>query len=260
MSEQRVTLEVRGRLLLIGLNRPEKMNAADIKMLEELSLAYGELERNKEVWVGVVFAHGDHFTAGLDLNDVAPRLGPNGLRMVPEGGIDPWGIQTASVSKPVVLAISGTCLTLGVELALNSEIVIAAANSRFAQLEVARGILPFGGATKRLPRMAGWQRAMRYLLSGDFFDALTARELGVVTEVVPDGEQLTRAIELAEKIASNAPLAVFETLASARAALLDEVAEDRALGQRLAKLAATSDARAAMAAYLTKGEVNFEGR
>ena len=114
----RVTVERDGHTLLIGLNRADQPNAADVAMLEQLALAYGELDRDPELRVGVVFAHGDHFTGGLDLADVAPRIGPKGLAMVPEGGIHPWGMDGSRVRKPVVLAVQGTCLTLGIELAL----------------------------------------------------------------------------------------------------------------------------------------------
>jgi enoyl-CoA hydratase/carnithine racemase len=255
----KVTVEQKDHVLLIGLNRPEKLNAADMEMLQELALAYGKLDSDPELRVGLVFAHGDHFTAGLDLADVAPRLNADGLAMVPEGGLDPWGIQSKPVSKPVVIAIQGTCFTLGVELALNSEVVIAAENAKFAQLEVSRGILPFGGATKRMPRSAGWSDAMRYLLTGDSFDAATALRLGIVNEVVLVGTEKDRALEIAEKIAAQAPLAVQATLASARAALLDEGTEDAFIGKRLARLAASNDAGRAMEAYLSKSPVTFEG-
>jgi enoyl-CoA hydratase/carnithine racemase len=258
-ATSKVTVEQKGHILLIGLNRPEKLNAADMEMLQELALAYGKLDSDPELRVGLVFAHGDHFTARLDLADVAPRLNADGLAMVPEGGLDPWGIQSKPVSKPVVVAIQGTCFTLGVELALNSEVVIAAENAKFAQLEVSRGILPFGGATKRMPRVAGWPNAMRYLLTGDSFDAGTALRLGIVNEVVPVGTEKGRAFEIAEKIAAQAPLAVQATLASARAALLDESAEDAFIGKRLARLAASKDAMRAMEAYLSKSPVTFEG-
>jgi enoyl-CoA hydratase len=254
-----VTLETKEHLLLIGLNRPEKLNAANMQLLEQLSLAYGKLDSDPELRVGVVFAHGDHFTAGLDLADIAPRLNESGLNLVPKGGLDPWGIQTRSVAKPVVVAIQGTCLTLGVELALNSEIVVAAENASFAQLEVSRGILPFGGAAKRMPRAAGWSKAMRYLLTGDSFDAKQALAMGIVTEVVPTGTELDRAIELATRISNQAPLAVQATLASARASLVDETKEDQSIGKRLASLASSNDARRAMEAYLTKQPVEFEG-
>ena len=258
-ATSRVTVEQKSQVLLIGLNRPEKLNAADMEMLQELALAYGKLDSDPELRVGLVFAHGDHFTAGLDLADVAPRLNADGLAMVPEGGLDPWGIQSKPVSKPIVIAIQGTCFTLGVELALNSEVVIASQNAKFAQLEVSRGILPFGGATKRMPITAGWSNAMRYLLTGDSFDAATAMRLGIVNEVVPVGTEKDRALELAEKIAAQAPLAVQATLASARAALLDEGAEDAFIGKRLARLAASNDARRAREAYLSKSPVTFEG-
>jgi enoyl-CoA hydratase/carnithine racemase len=258
-ATSKVTIEQKGHVLLIGLNRPEKLNAADMEMLQELALAYGKLDSDPELRVGLVFAHGDHFTAGLDLADVAPKLNADGLAMVPDGGLDPWGIQSKPVSKPVVIAIQGTCFTLGVELALNSEVVICAENATFAQLEVSRGILPFGGATKRMPRVAGWSSTMRYLLTGDSFDAPTALRLGIVNEVVPVGTEKDRAFEIAEKIAAQAPLAVQATLASARAALLDESAEDGFIGKRLARLAASKDARRAMEAYLSKSPVTLEG-
>jgi enoyl-CoA hydratase len=258
-SEALVTVEQSGHVLLIGLNRPDKLNAANMEMLQELAIAYGKLDSDPELRVGLVFAHGDHFTAGLDLADVAPRLNADGLAMVPEGGLDPWGIQSKQVSKPVVMAIQGTCFTLGVELALNSEIVIAADNAVFAQLEVSRGILPFGGATKRFPRAAGWSNAMRYLLTGDKFDAATALSIGVVNEVVTKGHEFDLALELARKIAAQAPLAVQATLASARAALKDESAEDAVIGKRLAQLASSKDATRAMDAYLSKTPVSFEG-
>jgi enoyl-CoA hydratase len=258
-ATSKVTVEQKGHVLLIGLNRPEKLNAANMEMLQELALAYGKLDSDPELRVGLVFAHGDHFTAGLDLADVAPRLNADGLAMVPEGGLDPWGIQSKPVSKPVVIAIQGTCFTLGVELALNSEVVIAGENAKFAQLEVSRGILPFGGATKRMPRSAGWSNAMGYLLTGDSFDATTALRLGIVNEVVPVGTQKDRALEIANRIAAQAPLAVQATLASARAAVLDESAEDSLIGKRLARLAASNDARRAMEAYLSNSPVDFVG-
>jgi enoyl-CoA hydratase/carnithine racemase len=259
MTDSKVLVEQKRNVLLIGLNRADKYNAADMELLEQLSLAYGKLDSDPTLRVGVVYAIGDHFTAGLDLADVAPRLNADGLALVPEGGIDPWGIQTKSCSKPIVMAIQGTCFTLGVELALNSEVVIASDDAVFAQLEVSRGILPFGGASKRMPRSAGWSNAMKYLLTGEKFNAQEALRLGIVTEVLPKESVFNRAVEIANKIAAQAPLAVQATLASARAALLDEAAEDAFVGKRLARLAASNDARRAMESYLSKQPVEFEG-
>jgi enoyl-CoA hydratase/carnithine racemase len=100
---------------------------------------------------------------------------------------------------------------------------------------------------------------MRYLLTGDSFDAATALRLGIVNEIVPVGTEKDRALEIANKIAAQAPLAVQATLASARAALAEESAEDSFIGKRLARLAASNDARRAMEAYLSKSPVTFEG-
>jgi len=102
----RITLETQGHVLLIGLNRPEKLNAADEQMLHELALAYGQLDTDPNLRVGLVFGHGGHFSAGLDLQDVGPKLATGKLQMVPEGGLDPWGISTRQVSKPVVISVS----------------------------------------------------------------------------------------------------------------------------------------------------------
>ena len=198
-------------------------------MLQQLSVAYGELDRDPELRAGLVFAHGEHFTAGLDLADVSAHIGPAGLDLVPEDGIHPWGMDGRPVSKPVVLAVQGTCLTLGVELALASDIVVAADSTRFGQIEVQRGILPFGGATTRFAARVGWGDAMRWMLTGDTFDAAEAHRIGLVQEVVPHGEQYERGLALARAIAAQAPLAVQATLANARLAVREGAAAAEAL-------------------------------
>ena len=258
---ERVTIERDGHVLLMGLNRPEKRNAADFALLQELCLAYGELDRDPELRVGVVFAHGDHFTGGLDLADVAPRIGPHGLDLVPEGGLNPWQVGGESQRKPVVIALQGTCLTLGIELALASDVVVAADSTVFGQIEVQRGILPFGGATIRLPRAIGWGNAMRWMLTGDSFDVTEAHRIGLVQEVVPHGTQLQRARELADRIAAQAPLAVQATLANARTAVRDgDVAAEQRLQPELVRLASSEDAAEGMRAFVARDEPHFSGR
>lgn len=256
-----MTIERDGHVFLMGLNRPEKRNAADFALLQELCLAYGELDRDPDLRVGAVFAHGDHFTGGLDLGDVAPRIGPNGLDLVPEGGLNPWQVGGESQRKPVVMAVQGTCLTLGIELALASDVVIAADSTVFGQIEVQRGILPFGGATIRFPRAVGWGNAMRWMLTGDSFDVTEAHRMGLVQEVVPHGAQLHRALELAHRIAAQAPLAVQATLANARTAIRDgaAAAEER-LQPELVRLAASEDAAEGMRAFVARDEPQFTGR
>lgn len=253
----KITTEVRGQLFLIGLNRPEKLNAADLEMLHGLSLAYAELDSNSELRCGVVFAHGEHFSSGLDLMDLGPKLQSGNLALVPEGGLDPWGMATRQVSKPVVMATRGTCFTLGVELALASEVVIAASDSKFAQLEVSRAIMPFGGGTIRFPEAAGYVNAMRYLLTGDSFGAQEALRMNLITEIVQPGEELTRAIEIAQRIAQQAPLAVQATLASARNRA--DPTEAKQVFIRLEKLLKSSDLQRAVLAFMTKSKTVFRG-
>src|ERR1700759_3326019 len=213
-----VTLERDGHILLIGLNRPDKRNAFNQAMLTDLSRAYGLLESDASVRAGVLYAHGQHFTGGLDLVDVGPSIAAGDLPS-PDDGRDPFRLDGAWTT-PLVAAAQGWCMTLGIELLLAADVRIAASGTRFTQLEVQRGIYPFGGATIRLPREAGWGNAMRWLLTGDEFDAAEAHRIGLVQEVADDGAAaLAKAREIAQTIAERAaPLGVRATLASAHLA------------------------------------------
>jgi enoyl-CoA hydratase len=259
MSTGRISLERRGHVLVMGFDRAAKRNAFDLAMWDELSRAYGELERDPELRVGVVHAHGDHFTAGLDLPQWAPVLA-SGTFSFPEGGLDPFGL-VSRVTKPLVSAIQGVCLTLGIEVLLATDIRIAARSARFAQIEIKRGIFPVGGATLRFPREVGWANAMRWLLTGDEFDAAEAHRIGLVQEVTEHGEQLARALAIAEVIAAQAPLGVYATLASSRHALPHSEADARAqLMPALAPLIASDDMQEGLRAFLERRPGKFRGR
>ena len=258
MTTKKISTEKRGHLLLIGLDRAAKMNAFDSDMLEQLSEAYGVLEADPELRVGVLFAHGPHFTAGLDLANVAPLMIEGKLTL---GGssIDPWGVHGKARTKPAVIAVHGRCFTLGIELVLAHDICVASADTRFAQIEVKRGIFPFGGATYRFVQAAGWGNAMRWLLTGDELGAEEAHRIGLVQEVVPRGKQLDRAIELAETIAAQAPLGVMATIASARKALVEEAAA-RALLPEIMRLMQTDDAKEGLMSFLERRQARFTGK
>ncbi len=254
----KISTEKRGHLLLIGFDRPKKMNAFDVEMLKQLGEAYARLETDADLRCGVVFAHGDHFTAGLDLANVAPHVA-KGEFLLGQGEIDPWGVHGKFRSKPTVVAVHGRCFTLGIELCLAQDVVVAASNARFAQIEIKRGIFPCGGATFRLVHTAGWQNAMRWLLTGDEFDAAEAHRIGLVQEVVEPGKQLERAIALAETIAAQAPLGVTATIASARRAM-HEAEAARALLPEIQRLMATDDAREGLMSFLERRAGKFTGR
>ena len=247
-------------LYLMGLNRVPKRNAFDIDMREQLALAYGEMERDPDVRCGVLYAHGDHFTGGLDLAQVSDALqGGNGG--IPDGGVDWRGFFTAPRTKPVVCALQGWCLTLGIEIALATDVRVAAEDTRFSQMEVSRGIYPFGGATIRFPREVGWGNAMRWILTGEAFDVGEAHRIGLVQEVVPKGRQLRRAVEIAQWISGQAPLGVQTALRSAVRAVRDgEVAAATQLVPELVALLGSEDAAEGRCSFVERRPAVFTGR
>ncbi len=259
-AQARITTEKRGHLFFVRLDRAAKMNAFDLAMLQQFAAAFAEMEKDDDVRCGVVYAAGDHFTAGLDLANVAPAVS-EGKMPFDQGGVDPWGVHNTARSKACVMAVHGRCLTLGIELALAMDVVVAADNTRFAQIEIKRGIFPFGGATYRFVQTAGWSNAMRWLLTGDEFDAREAHRIGLVQEVVPLGQQLERASRIAETIAAQAPLGVRATIASARKALAQsEAAAAAALMPELARLMASDDAREGLMSFIERRAARFIGK
>lgn len=260
MSDSTVTLDTSNHVLRVGLNRAAKRNAFNLKMLQELGQAFTRLEDDRELRCMVLFAHGDHFSAGLDLAEVGPHVASGGSLLV-DDGVDPLSLFGRRRTKPVVLAMQGYCYTISVELALASDIVVASRDARFTQFEVRRGIMPFGGATLRFAQVAGYQNAMRYVLTGDFFDATEAQRIGVVQEVTDPGQQLERAVAIAETIAKQAPLAVQASLANARLAI--EKGHDAALAELMTHargLMKTDDALEGVQSFIERREANFKGR
>ncbi|HEX2685915.1 MAG TPA: crotonase/enoyl-CoA hydratase family protein [Kofleriaceae bacterium] len=259
MSTGQIRLERRDHMLLIGLDRPAKRNAFDLAMWDGLCRAYGELDRDAELRVGVLHALGDHFTGGLDLPEWGPVFA-RGTFAIPDGGIDPLGLASR-VQKPIVCAVQGICLTIGIELLLATDVRVAAQGTRFAQIEIKRGIYPVGGATLRFPREVGWGNAMRWLLTGDEFDAAEAHRMGLVQEVTGDGAQLARAIAIAEVIAAQAPLGVYATIASSRHALpTSEATAAARLLPDLAPLLSSDDVQEGLRAFLERRPGKFRGR
>jgi enoyl-CoA hydratase/carnithine racemase len=259
-TDGRVTGVLRDGLFLICIDRPAKLNGFTPVMLRGLAQAYTAFEHEPQARCAVVFAEGPHFTAGLDLPRVAPHLGGNTL-LVEQGEIDPFGLRPPFRSKPVVVAVQGICFTLGVELMLAADIVIAASDTRFAQLEVKRGLLPTGGATIRMVERAGWGNAMRYLLTGDEFDAQAALRLGFIQEIVEPGRQVERAVELAKHIADQSPLALAATIDNARVAQREGPAAAAAqFGATQTRLLASADFQEGLRSFREKRPPRFSGK
>jgi enoyl-CoA hydratase len=255
-----VTTETKGHVFLIGLNRPEKMNSFNLAMLRQLGRAIEAFEADADLRCAVLFGHGDHFTTGLDLAEVGPAVA-SGENIFPEDRIDIVDLTEPRRTKPLVCAAQGWCLTAGLELLLAADIRVGATDLRISQMEVKRGIMPFGGGTVRLPQVAGWGNAMRYLLTGDEFGAEEALRIGVLQEVVEAGRHVERAVELAEAVARQAPLAIKEIIRSARLAMEQgrqaavDILDDQARG-----LMTSQDALEGMLSFIERREAKFTGK
>lgn len=259
-AEGRVTTGRDADVFLIGIDRPKKLNGFSLSMYRQLAGAFSAMERDEAARVGLLYAHGANFTAGLQLDQFAPLMARGESALAPDA-IDPFSLREPMRTKPVVCAVQGICFTLGIELMLAQDIVVAADDCRFAQIEVKRGVIPTGGATMRFVERAGWGNAQRYLLTGDEFGAAEAFRLGFVQEVVPAGRQFDRALAIARTIAEQAPLAVRASLASSRRYL-----EKGPLGMHAGmdlvqrKLAATDDAAEGLRSFVERRKARFTGR
>lgn len=254
-----INTTVKDHLLLIELNRPEKMNAFNRQMLTELAEAYTMLEDDPALWCGLVHASGEHFTSGLDLGDVGPAV-MKGDSLFSESQVDPAQTMGRKRTKPVVFAVKGYCLTIGIETMLAADIAVAGADTRFGQIEIKRGFIPFGGATVRMVQRCGYGNAMRYLLTGDLFSAEEALRIGLVQEVT-QGDPFERALTIATTIAKQAPLAVQATIECVREAM--EEGSEQAMNNLLPvarQLMQTEDAAEGLSSFLERREAVFKGK
>jgi E-phenylitaconyl-CoA hydratase len=208
-STDKVLYEVEDNLARVTLNRPEKMNAMDPEMYTALSEAWIEIRDDPDVWAAIVRGAGNRaFSSGADLEKtIRPGEGEwdafwrTQEEMILNRGLEVW--------KPIIAAVNGYCLAGGMTLLLATDIRIAGEDASFGLSEVKRGILPGNGGTQRTIRQLPYPAAMELLLTGDFVDAETAHEWGLLNEVVPPGAVDETAESYAERIVSNGPLAVY---------------------------------------------------
>jgi enoyl-CoA hydratase len=258
-----ISCERRGALLLIGINRPAKYNGFTPRMFRELGEAYTRLDDDPQLRVGVLHAFGQHFTAGLDLPTIAPLM-RTGEKAIPLGLVEPTDLGPPGYrrrTKPMVVAVKGITYTLGIELMLAADVVVAADDCRFSQLEVKRGIMATGGATLRMAQRAGLGNAMLHLLTGDEFGAAEALRLNFVQKVVPAGHEFEESLRIAEAIAAQAPLAVVATRLNAlKCVEQGPIAAMQEFIEVQQRLSNTEDAAEGVRSFVEKRPAKFTGR
>jgi len=260
-EENKLLIDISEHIVTITFNRPEKLNALDPDSYHLLAQTLYRLQHDNELRVAVIQANGKHFTAGLELDKWAPIFAAGKMPELAENEIDPYGLQGERLTKPVIIATQGICYTSGLELLLNTDIRIATADARFAQLEVQRGIYPCGGGTVRLPEAIGWGNAQRYLLTGDEFTAEQALQWGMIQEIVAVDKLHQRARELASKIAKAAPLGVQAALKSSKVSRYqDQQTAITEVFKDMPEVMNSADAKEGVASFLERREAVFKGR
>jgi enoyl-CoA hydratase len=215
----KITIERRGQIVLIGINRPYIHNRIDPDSFLGLAKAYYDYSDDPSLRAAILFGHGENFSRGIDVDAftaLAKTGKPTALR---SDMIDPLG-KSDRLRKPLIAVVHGDTWNMGHELHLVADIRVASANTRFGQDENTHGRFPGGGSTIRFPREAGWGNAMRYMLTGDHWGADEALRMGVIQQVAPDANQALEAgIALATKVAQCGPLGIRATLVSAHLAI-----------------------------------------
>jgi enoyl-CoA hydratase/carnithine racemase len=248
------------RILVMTVDREEKRNAFTPKISRELAAAYTRLDEDPELFVGVLTFAGAHTTAGLDMPLFFGGNRDRTAAPVAADAVDIYGLRRR-LRKPLVTAIQGITFTIGIEIALAGDIVVAASDARLCQLEPKRGLAPLGGATIRYVERAGWGNAMYHLLRADEFDATEAHRLGLVQEVVAPGRQRERASELAREMLACSPSALVHTIGNARLAIGEGPdAAAAAVPAMAAAVQATEDFREGIASFVERREARFVGR
>jgi enoyl-CoA hydratase len=250
-----VLVERRGGVLLITLNRPDARNAVNTALSHGVADALDSLDADDELRVGVLTGAGKGFSAGMDLKAFAAGERPH----VADRGFA--GITRRSADKPLVAAIEGFAVAGGLEIALSCDLIVAARDARLGIAEVKRGLVAAGGALFRLPKRIPYHVAMELALTGDFIDGERAYELGLVNRLAVPGGALDAALELAEGIAQNAPLALMASKSIvSQAPDWDEAEAWKRQDAIAAPVMGSEDAREGAVAFAEKRPPEWKGR
>ena len=267
MAEPAVIVEKDANVLTVTLNRPEKRNAINCESMCRLYDAWQQLDQDDELRAAILTGKGSTFCAGMDLSEIA-KMGagkPDNEwieRALKEPGLiyGAW-LKTYRPGKPVILAVEGFARAGGTEILQGTDIRVAGESAVFGVTEVQRGLFPMAGSTVRLRRQIGYAVAAEMLICGEDLPARRAYELGLINHVVPDGQALAKAVEIAARIAKNGPLAVKAIVATLRETETLPESEAFAIEQKYGMaVMASEDAKEGPRAFLEKREPVFRGR
>lgn len=257
MPYELILAEVRGRVGLITLNRPQAMNALNNQLMRELMDALADFDKDEAVGAMVITGNEKAFAAGADIKEMADQ---SIQQIMDRDHVAVFG-RIRTIQKPVIAAVSGWALGGGCEVALSCDMIVASESARFGQPEITIGVIPGAGGTQRLTRAVGKAIAMEMILNNRTLTAQEAYQLGMVNHVVPVAGYLDEALKLAEEIASRAPVAVrvakkminqtFERTLS------DGLAEEK---QQFYNLFATEDQKEGMQAFIEKRKPAWKGK
>jgi enoyl-CoA hydratase len=257
-------VEQRDHVLVLTMNRPEARNALSPEMIVGLADAWDRIDSDEQIRCAILTGAGGYFCSGADLkamND-AQNTSDAAKRTREDAGLA-WKalLRSHRLTKPLIAAVEGFALAGGTEILQATDIRVAGESAVFGLTEVTRGLFPLGGSTVRLRRQIGYTKAMEMLLVGERVPAAEAERIGLIGRVVPDGEALATALEIAAKVAANAPLSVQAIKRSVQET--EGLAEAEALKLELEiglPIFGTADAREGTLAFKEKRTPHYEGR
>jgi enoyl-CoA hydratase len=257
MAYENILVEVRGRVGLITLNRPQALNALSSALFADLNQALDRFEADDGIGCVVLTGSEKAFAAGADIKEMQPKGYP---QVFMEDLFGSWE-RISRFRKPTIAAVAGFALGGGCELAMMCDIILAADTAKFGQPEIKLGVMPGAGGTQRLTRLVGKAKAMELCLTGRMMDAAEAERSGLVSRVIPAAELLDEAMRVAETIAGmSLPIAMM-TKDSVNAAYETTLAEGIRYERRVMHaMFATADQSEGMSAFVEKRKPNFQHR